>query len=128
MRKLFRFKYEKCNGTCYCHQPIFFSELGKVNKSDLESLVNTIVTAHDQLCDNPDFSFGLDMCEKTGLFIGHFNQPDRVDIFSGLALSECIIEMCTTIINTDIPKIDGICEFGDNGNENLAQQILEAVA
>ena len=128
MKKLFRFKYEKCNGTCYANQPIFFSEMSKINEQKRTDLVKTIVDAHDNLCDNPEYYFGLDMDETTGLFIGHFIQPDRTDIFSGETLEECILEMCENVINTDIPQIDGLCTFGDNGNENLADQILKACA
>lgn len=126
MKKLFRFKYEPCNGTCYAHQPIFFEEMKKLNTEEKTTLVDTIVKAHDQLCDNPEFYFGLDLCEKTGLFIGHFIQPSRTDVFSGNSLRECITEMCEAVIATDIPKVEGLCTFGNNGNENLAQEILRA--
>ena len=126
MKKLFRFKYEPCNGTCYAHQPIFFSEMKKLQQLEKEALVEKIVKAHDQLCDNPEYYFGLDMCEKTGLFIGHFVQPERTDIFTGETLAECISDMADTVIATDIPKLKGHCTYGDSGAENLAEQILRA--
>lgn len=124
MKKLFRFKYEPCNGTCYTYKPIFFNEMKKVENK--KQLVSKIVEAHDKLCDNPNFYFGLDMCEKTGLFIGHFVQPDRTDMFSGSTIEECTLEMSERVINTEIPEGTGDCVFGDSGDENLAQQILEA--
>ena len=128
MKKLFRFKYEPCNGTCYSHKPIFFSEMKKTDQSVREQLVNTIIQAHDKLCDNSDYYFGLDLCEESNVFIGHFVQPDRVDTFTGTTLERCVSKMCNAVIDTDIPVLEGACVFGDNGVENLAEQILKACA
>lgn len=125
MKKLFRFKYEPCNGTCYAPEIIFFEEMKKITQDDKIKLTKKIVKAHDQLCDNSDYSFGLDMCEKTNLFIGHFRQPERLDLFTGNTLSECIDDMTNYIIQTNIPKMEGLCVYGDNGPENLAEQILK---
>ena len=61
MRKLFRFKYEPCNGTCYCYEEIFYEELR--GQPHVSSLIDLVVQAHDNLCDNPDYSFGIDKCE-----------------------------------------------------------------
>ena len=41
MKKLFRFKYEPCNGTCYAYQPIFIKELSRVSKDNIFKLINT---------------------------------------------------------------------------------------
>ena len=128
MKKLFRFKYEPCNGTCYVWDDDFYEGLRHLGAESRITLVNLVTKAHDKLCDNPDFYFGLDKCEKTGLFIGHFRQPTRLDIFTGTTLVEAINEMCDFIIATEIPQLEGICEFGNNGTENLANQILSACA
>lgn len=128
MKKLFRFKYEPCNGGCYQYKDVFFMEMKKLSSTSKNEMVKLIVDAHDKLCDNPEYYFGLDMCEKTGLFIGHFVQPSRTDVFSGTTLEQCINDMCSYVISTDIPKLTGTCTFGDNGSENLAQKILDAVA
>ena|SRR5690242_8643131 len=128
MKKLFRFKYEPCNGTCYVWDDDFYEGLKKLSQSLREDLVNTVVRAHDKLCDNPQYYFGLDKCEKTGLFIGHFVQPTRLDMFSDTSLSQCILELCEAVIKTNIPEVKGICNFGQNGTENLAEIILKACA
>lgn len=124
MKKLFRFKYEPCNGTCYAHQPIFFSEMKKLTPLEKETLVAVIVKAHDQMCDNPDYYFGVDFCEDTNVFIGHFTQPNRCDLYTANTLAECVSKMCKDVINTTIPIYKGLCNFGTSGNENLADQIL----
>ena len=128
MKKLFRFKYEPCNGTCYAHQPIFFKEMKKLTLNERTTLVNEIVKAHDNLCDNPNYYFGLDLCQESNVFIGHFVQPDRLDTFSGKTLNECILKMSKHIINTEIPQLEGSCNFGHQGYENLSEQIMQACA
>lgn len=126
MKKLFRFKYEPCNGTCYAPEDVFFSQMKQIQQNEKLKIIEKIVTAHDKMCDNPSYSFGLDMCEKTNLFIGHFNQPDRLDVFTGVTLQECIDDMTSYILKTTIPRVDGFCNYGNHGIENLKQQILSA--
>ncbi len=128
MKKLFRFKYELCNGTCYQYDDIFYSELKGLSLEARVSLVGVVTKAHDKLCDNPEYYFGLDKCEKTDLFVGHFRQPTRLDLFSSANLSDVINEMASFVINTDIPQLIGECKFGNNGDENLSEIILSACA
>ena len=128
MQKLFRFKYEECNGTCFAHEDIFFAQLGAIHEVRRKVLVDLVVKAHDNLCDNPDYSFGLDYCDITDTFIGHFIQPGRIDVFSSYHLNTCITDMCETVVDADIPQIEGVCTFGDTGEGNLAEIILSNVA
>jgi hypothetical protein len=128
MKKLFRFKYEGCNGTCYAWDSIFYEGLRKLKSDERQQLVAIVTQAHDKLCDNPNYYFGLDMCEKTGLFIGHFIRPTRTDLFTDSSLAGCITELTKAVIETDIPVLEGSCTYGRNGTENLAQQILAGVA
>lgn len=124
MKKLFRFKYEKCNGSCYTGGDDFYAELKPLSPEKKLSLVSEVVAAHNRLCDNPSFSFGLDKCEKTGLFIAYFLQPNRTDLFTDLSLETCIRDLCEFVMDTNVPTLKGVCEFGSHGNENLAELIL----
>jgi hypothetical protein len=126
MRKLFRFKYEPCNGTCYAPEKIFFRELSELTQASRIEMVDTIVKAHDKLCDNPAYSFGIDLDEDLNVFVGVFVQPGRVDTFAGKTLEECVLKLCTAVINTNIPTQEGQCNFGNAGAENLAEKILAA--
>jgi hypothetical protein len=128
MKKLFRFKYEPCNGTCYAHGSIFYEELRKLNPQRIKKLVTQIVAAHDKLCDSTEYSFGVDLCEQTGVFIGHFRQPARLDIYSGKTLESCVLELTQAVLSTHIPQDAGTCNFGNSGSENLAEEILKHVA
>lgn len=132
MRKLFRFKYEPCNGTCYVgpdpDDDMAFQEFKTMTAVRKEILVSWIVKAHDKLCDNPDYSFGIDFCEETGIFISHFRTPAKTDIYSGKTLEECVLSLCKAVISTDIPQMNGLCNFGVSKNENLAERILKEIA
>lgn len=127
MKKLFRFKYEPCNGTCYAWGDDFYEGLRSLSLKERTELVELVVRAHDKLCDNPEYYFGLDKCEKTGLFIGHFHQSSRIDFFIDVSLSTIIHELCEFVVKTDIPVLEGNCVFDDNGSENLAEKILSVV-
>jgi hypothetical protein len=123
MKKLFRFKYEPCKGDCYYAEELFQESLRKLDSKQRKELIDLVVKAHDNLCDNPDYSFGLDFCLKTQTFIGHFQQPDRIDVFASKTFHECIIDLCQDVANANIPTNLGNCEYGVNGNENLAEII-----
>ena len=128
MRKLFRFEYEPCNGTCYHYCDILPGELRKLSEEARQELVKLMVRAHNSLCDNPNYSFGVDLDETNGLFVAHFRTPEKTDLNSSKSFSECVFEVCQKVLGTNIPKIDGSCVFGDNGAESLGEKILKECA
>jgi hypothetical protein len=101
-------------------------ELNKMTEDDRKFLVQTMVQAHDRLCDNPDYSFGVDMDDKTHQFVAHFRTPAGTEVFLEGDFPGVVTEVCKMVMNTTIPKVAGSCTFGDNGAENLGQQILRA--
>ena len=126
MRKLFRFKYEPCNGTCYAWCDVLPEQLNKMSDLDRKATVDTMVKAHNRLCDNPDFSFGVDMDDKTEMFVAHFRTPKSTETFLAKSFGECVQEVCKTVLAAEIPVMSGACNFGDNGAENLGAEILRA--
>jgi len=120
MRKLFRFKYEPCNKTCYAYCSKLMTELRKLSQDKREELVFSMVEAHNRLCDNPEYSFGVDVDEVNDIFVSHFRTPQSTDLFSSKEFSDCV----QTVMNTDIPQVKGECNFGDNGAEDLGREIL----
>lgn len=125
MRKLFRFKYEPCNGTCYAWCDKLIKELRKLESDERMGLVQTMVDAHDRLCDNPAYSFGVDMDEKNGLFIAHFKTPQFVNLYSSIEFKDAILQVCEAVMKEEIPQISGECNFGQNGAEDLGREILK---
>lgn len=125
MRKLFRFKYEPCSGTCYHWCDNMIRRLRELTETDRQSLVQTMVKAHDKLCDNPAYSFGVDSDENLGLYVAHFRTPEKTDLFSGKNFRDVVLKVCEVVLATDIPTINGQCNFGGNGAEDLGREILK---
>jgi hypothetical protein len=125
MRKMFRFKYEPCNGTCYAWCDTLIRRLRELPDSNREALVALMVEAHDKLCDNPEYSFGVDTNNEQNVFVAHFRTPDKTDLYTSVNFKEAVAAVCKAVLETDIPQISGACEFGDNGAENLGREILK---
>ena len=120
MRKLFRFKYEECNGTCYAYGPAFKEELSKL--TDLDSVIDPVVEAHDHMCDNPDYSFGIDMNDD-GIYVGFIKTPVRVDTYTDTSFIAMCEKLNKDVMAMDIPPVDGQCEYGHTGLEDLKGKI-----
>jgi hypothetical protein len=101
------------------------TELRKLSQNERESLVETMVEAHNKLCDNPEYSFGVDVDEENNIFVSHFRTPKSTDLFSNKEFSDCVKSVCGTVLTTDIPRANGECTFGDNGVEDLGREILK---
>lgn len=126
MRKLFRFKYEPCAGTCYHWCDALPEELNKINEADRRLIVTLMVEAHAKLCDNPDYSFGIDRQDVTGMFVAHFRTPEQTDTFLNPNFSESVQAVCKVVLAANIPVINGACGFGEHGSEDLGKEILKA--
>jgi hypothetical protein len=126
MRKLFRFKYEPCKGDCYAWCDSLPNELNKLTDEDRQLLVLGMVKAHDRLCDNLEYSFGVDFDKDTQVFVAHFRTPTSTDIRTSSTFQGCVQEICALVLSTDIPQVEGACSYGDNGAEDLGREILRA--
>jgi len=126
MRKLFRFKYEPCNGTCYAWCDHLPNELNKYEEEKRKQLVISMVQAHAKLCDNPDYSFGVDKDEKHNMFVAHFRTPLGTDTFLQASFADVVADVCSTVMMAEIPQVAGQCTFGDHGSEDLGKEILRA--
>lgn len=124
MRKMFRFKYEPCNGTCYAWCDSLIRQLRDMTEEKRKETVALMVKAHNKLCDNPLYSFGVDMDDNLGIFVAHFRTPDKTDLFSGKTFVEVVEQVCGAVLATEIPALTGACNFGDNGAEDLGREIL----
>lgn len=125
MRKLFRFKYEPCNKTCYAYCSKLMTELRALPEERRQALVQKMVEAHNRLCDNPQYSFGVDVDENLGVFVAHFRKPDSTDMYAGKDFADAVEEVCRAVMLADIPQVRGECNFGDNGAEDLGREILK---
>ncbi len=98
MQKIFRFKYEPCNGKCYAWCKVLPQELRKLDSLERSWLVKTMVDAHAKLCDNKDYSFGVDIDENNrSLFVAHFHSPDETTLFSGYTFDSVVNKVCARL-------------------------------
>lgn len=125
MRKLFRFKYEPCTGTCYAWCDHLITELRNIDEFSRKLLVKQMVDAHNKLCDNPEYSFGVDVDENKTVFVAHFRTPEATNLYYKNNFKECVEAVCNNVLKTIIPQKNGKCIFGDNGSEDLGNEILK---
>src|SRR5271154_6137866 len=126
MRKLFRFKYEPCKGDCYAWCDHLPQELNKMTDEERQTTVALMVEAHNRLCDNPEYSFGIDQDNVTKMFVAHFRSPASTETFLSPDFGSSVRSVCQLVMATDIPQITGACSYGDNGAEDLGAEILRA--
>ena len=124
MRKMFRFKYEPCKGTCYAWCDSLPEELNKYSDRERKNIVTYMVETHDHLCDNQEYSFGIDRQDETGMFVGHFRTPKATDTFLDRDFMTMVGMVCAAVMREEIPKVSGTCDYGDNGAEDLGSEIL----
>lgn len=125
MQKLFRFKYEPCNGTCYQYEDFLPKELMGMSKTARTLTVERMVKAHDYLCDNPEFSFGIDFDPDSKTFVAHFKTPKETNIFTSYSFYYAVKLVTYKVMNTEVPHMVDNCVYGDNGSEDLGKEILE---
>jgi len=126
MRKLFRFKYEPCKGDCYAWCDSLPEELNKLSDLDRRLTVELMVKAHDRLCDNPDYSFGIDREDSSGMFVAHFRTPKGTDTFLHNNFKDSVKNIAEVVFSHDIPAISDACKFGKKGAEDLGKEIIKA--
>ena len=107
MRKLFRFKYEPCSGMCYTWCDKLTTELLKLSPEYRKGVVKTMVDAHNRLCDNPDYSFGIDTDKTGSVFVGHFRTPNKTDLFYSTTFVDTLEQVTKAVFAEDIPKVSG---------------------
>lgn len=130
MKKLFRFKYEPCSGTCYCPGDKFFEELNKFDEDGKKQLINKIVSAHDSTCDDPNQLFAIDYDENVGVYIGTVFDNGRLDLFSDKSFVS-LVDALTSFVkkqNEGRASKSGNCVYGASGIEDLANIILKQCA
>lgn len=97
-----------------------------MSEADRRLLVYSMVEAHNKLCDNPEYSFGIDRCDDTGMFVAHLRTPKKTDTYLNNNFRESVSAICGVVMTAEIPKAAGACNFGDHGSEDLGRDILRA--
>lgn len=61
----------------------------------------------------------MDVDEDTNSFVAHFRTPEATDLFFSKEFKEVVGKKVT------IPQVQGDCNFGGNGAEDLGREILK---
>ncbi len=69
MRKLFRMKYESCNGQCYADEDVMKIHSLGLDVEGAAAFLQRLLAMHEPSCGNPQISFSLDVDD------GSENQP-----------------------------------------------------
>lgn len=81
MRKMFRMKYESCNGECYAYSDVMrIHNLGLDTESAV-SFLRRLVEIHKPSCGNANLQFRLDVDDELGVFVASFYHYGSLDLF-----------------------------------------------
>jgi hypothetical protein len=61
VRKLFRMKYESCNGQCYADEDVMRIHVLGLDVEGAAAFLRRLLAMHEPSCGNPQISFSLDV-------------------------------------------------------------------
>ena len=84
MRKLFRMKYESCNGQCYSHDDVVqIHDLG-LDAVGAAEFLRRLLAMHEPSCGNPNISFSLDvednLSDQRSLYVAAMQRYGALDL------------------------------------------------
>lgn len=112
MRKLFRMKYEPCNGRCYEYDDVLKIKDFSMSLTDAAILLDRIIAIHEPACGNEHLAYGMDYDEDTDVFVTSFRHFGDLDLYTSKDGVECMNKL-----------IDGALAFyrSDEGKRLLAE-------
>lgn len=81
MRKLFRMKYESCNGQCYEYDDVMSIRTLGLDMQGAAAFINRLVDIHEPACGNVNLAFRLDVDEELDVFVASFQRYGALDLF-----------------------------------------------
>lgn len=126
MRKLFRMKYEPCDGRCYAWEDVINMEELGVDVKSAAALLDRIINIHEPACGNENLAYALDYDEDSKVFIASFIHYGSLDLFADQkalgALNKLIdaallyysTEEYKTLVKEKPGKGHDVCEHGED--------------
>lgn len=126
MRKLFRMKYEPCNGQCYAYDEVLNVKNLGVDTETAAELLDRIIKIHEPACGNEQLAYTLDYDEETEVFVSGFVHYGALDLFAdttALGALNKLINAALGYYETDeykelVAKMPGkghdVCEHGED--------------
>lgn len=90
MRKLFRMKYESCNGQCYSHDDVVqIHDLG-LDVVGAAEFLRRLLAMHEPSCGNPNISFSLDVDDVSRTYVAAMQRYGALDLHVGSTAREAL--------------------------------------
>ena len=113
MRKLFRMKYEPCNGQCYAHDDVLKAADIGCSPDEYRKVLDGLVAIHERACGNADVWYALDHDDTTGVFVASFGHPEGLELFAGRDPRDVLGRLVDAVRTTCLPPADHtVCHHG----------------
>lgn len=93
MRKLFRMKYESCNGQCYADEDVMKIHSLGLDVEGAATFLRRLLAMHEPSCGNPQISFSLDVEDENGLqptYVAAMQRYGALDLHVGKTALEAL--------------------------------------
>jgi hypothetical protein len=90
VRKLFRMKYESCNGQCYADEDVMKIHNLGLDVEGAATFLRRLLAMHEPSCGNPQISFSLDVDDDTGAYVAAMQRYGALDLHVGRTALEAL--------------------------------------
>lgn len=90
MRKLFRMKYESCNGQCYADEDVMKIHSLGLDVEGAATFLRRLLAMHEPSCGNPQISFSLDVDDDSGTYVAAMHRYGALDLYVGHTALEAL--------------------------------------
>lgn len=113
MRKLFRMKYESCNGQCYSYDDVMKIHNLGLDVQGSAAFLDRLLAIHRPSCGNAEIAFSLDLDEQTEVFVASMQRYGALDLYAGRTALDAMNQL-----------IDGALAWyaSDEGKAKMAAQ------
>ncbi len=126
MRKLFRMKYESCNGQCYADEDVMNIHNLGLDAEGASTFLRRLLAMHEPSCGNPQISFSLDVDDDTVTYVAAMQRYGALDLHVGRTALEALDKLIDgalawyasveyQVIVVEQPGAGhGVCHHGDD--------------
>lgn len=129
MRKLFRMKYESCNGQCYADEDVMQIHSLGLDAEGAATFLRRLLAMHEPSCGNPQISFSLDVedgLENQPTYVAAMQRYGALDLHVGRTALEALDKLIDgalawyasveyQVIVAERPGAGhGVCHHGDD--------------
>ncbi len=130
MRKLFRMKYESCNGQCYADEDVMKIHNLGLDVEGAATFLRRLLAMHEPSCGNPQIAFSLDVEDalenQPPVYVAAMHRYGALDLHVGVTALEALDKLIDgalawyasveyQVIVSEQPGVGhGVCHHGDD--------------